>query len=60
MVFELETNSTKVMHQTYLHSSIVISSLHPYYHYKFSVAAYTVALGPYGDITVLTDQHGKQ
>ena len=58
-VFELESNSTIVTHQYYLQNSIVISSLHPFYHYKLSVAAYTVALGPYGDTTVLTDQHGK-
>lgn len=60
IVLELETNSTKEMHQNYLHNSIVIHFLHPYYNYRFSVAAYTVALGPYGNTIALTDQLGKK
>lgn len=59
IVLELETNSTKEIHQNYLYNSIVIHSLHPYYNYQFSVAAYTVALGPYGNTVALTDQLGK-
>ena len=60
IVLELETNSTKEMRQNYVHNSIVIHSLHPYYNYQFSVAAYTVALGPYENTVALTDQLGKQ
>ena len=38
-----------------------MGSLHPYYHYKCSVAAFTIALGPYSsNITLLTDQQGKR
>ena len=42
-------------------TSAFMGSLHPYYHYKCSVAAFTIALGPYSsNITLLTDQQGKR
>ena len=40
--------------------SLVISSLHPHYHYNLSVAANTIGLGPFSDnYTVLMPQDGK-
>jgi len=40
--------------------SLVISSLHPHYHYNLSVAANTIGLGPFGvNYTVLMPQDGK-
>lgn len=59
-VMEFETNSTKIVIQNFLHTSVVISSLHPYYNYQFSVAAHTVALGPSASTSTTTDQHGEQ
>ena len=48
---ELTTNST----------NITATNLHPFYHYHYSVAAVTVALGPYTEIHILqTPQDGKQ
>ena len=32
-----------------IHQTITISSLHPYYIYRYSVAAQTVALGPFSE-----------
>lgn len=37
-----------------------IGSLHPYYTYECTVAAFTIGTGPYtNSITVLTDEAGK-
>ena len=48
---QLTTNST----------NITATNLHPFYHYHYSVAAVTVALGPYTVTHVLqTPQDGKQ
>ena len=48
---QLTTNST----------NITATNLHPFYHYHYSVAAVTVALGPYTEIHILqTPQDGKQ
>jgi receptor-type tyrosine-protein phosphatase Q len=39
-------------------SHINIGSLHPYYHYDFTVAAYTIGRGPFSNVyTVLTDEN---
>ena len=32
-------------------TSIAIPSLHPYYMYEYTVAAYTVAVGPYSIVS---------
>ena len=48
---QLTTNST----------NITATNLHPFYHYHYSVAAVTIALGPYTVTHVLqTTQDGKQ
>ena len=40
--------------------SAYVGSLHPYYNYECSVAAYTIGLGPYSEsITLLTEQEGE-
>ena len=42
-------------------SPLPVSSLHPFYTYKFSVAAYTVAPGPFSEPSVLRmPQDGKK
>ena len=39
---------------------IEITNLHPYYHYKVRVAAYTVALGPFSEhFTIRTMEDGR-
>ena len=45
-------NVTEVLTGTLMHldtsaTSIAIPSLHPYYQYEYTVAAYTVSVGPY-------------
>ena len=41
-------------------TSAYVGSLHPYYNYECSVAAHTIALGPYSDsIVLLTNEGGK-
>ena len=42
-------------------TSLTISSLHPFYTYQFSVAAYTVGSGPFSEPSVqLMPQDGKR
>ena len=49
--FQLTTNDT----------TITAESLHPYYNYHISVAAVTIAIGPYTEVHVLqTPQDGKK
>ena len=59
VVFEIDTNTTKSIYQDFQHHSIFLSNLHPYYHYELSVAAFTVALGPYASTVIQTKQDGK-
>ena len=58
-VFEINSNTTKEVHQNFTHNAISISGLHPYYNYIVSVAAYTVGLGPFASITLQTEQDGE-
>ena len=59
LVVEQQTNSTVATLQNIQHTNIIITSLHPHYDYTLSVAAHTVALGPYGSVAVRTNQDGK-
>ena len=59
IVLEVDTNTTKQIHQDFIQNSIVLTGLHPYYTYTVSVAAYTVGLGPATAITVTTEQDGR-
>ena len=58
-VFELTTNVTTQVHQDFLHSTIILTGLHPHYEYLISVAAYTVGLGPSSNISIITLEDGN-
>ncbi len=59
-VHELETD-TQFTLDAGLVQEYTIGSLHPYYNYEFSVAAVTIAPGPYtNSITIRTEQAGKE
>ena len=47
----VETGSERIIADS--SSPLVVSDLHPFYNYRISVAAYTVALGPYSTIVSL-------
>lgn len=56
-VIEIETDA--VITQSTVDDLITLSSLHPYYQYKISVAAVTIEKGPYSsNISVTTDPAG--
>ena len=38
--------------------SITVPFLHPFYTYKCVISAYTVATGPYTEVTVMTPEDG--
>ena len=57
-VFEVDSNSTKEVHQNFASNTISLTGLHPYYNYIMSVAAYTVGLGPFATLTLQTEQDG--
>ena len=48
-----EINTGRKFERTLFSTATVLSSLHPYYTYQFSVAAYTVSLGPFTTAFVL-------
>ena len=58
LVVEQQTNSTVATLQNIQQTSIIITSLHPHYDYTLSVAAHTVALGPYGSVVIRTSEDG--
>ena len=58
IVLEVDTNMTMVI-QDIMQHSISLPSLHPYYTYQISVAAYTVGVGPFVTELVQTEQDGK-
>ena len=57
-VFETNTNLTTQEHRDFLHSTIILTGLHPNYQYDLSVAAYTVGLGPSASLTLTTLEDG--
>ena len=55
---EVETNV--IITETTAHNEIIVSSLHPYYQYKVSVAAVTIATGPFSTpLSVTTKEAGN-
>ena len=38
------------MHMNTSSTSLAVPSLHPYYEYEYTVAAYTVRVGPYSSV----------
>ena len=58
LVFEQQTNTTIEKHQNFLQTTIVLNNLQPNYDYTLSVAAHTVALGPYGSVIIRTSEDG--
>lgn len=60
MVRIIEKETAKQYTLTATATIVVFNNLHPYYNYECSVAAYTIALGPYSDvITVQLDEEGE-
>ena len=49
----VENETGNVFNYNTTETSLTISSLHPYYNYQCSVAAYTVGLGPFSDPVVI-------
>lgn len=58
-LLELSTNTTQTVSQNSLTTTFIFTGLHPYYEYRISVAAYTVANGPASVIAVTTLEDGK-
>ena len=58
LVFEQQTNTTIEKHQNFLQTTIILNNLQPNYDYTLSVAAHTVALGPYGSVIIRTSEDG--
>ena len=57
-ITELETG--RVFQMVSSTTSILVSSLHPYYTYQWAVAAFTVGEGPFSAIqSILTPQDGR-
>lgn len=55
---DMENNETRLLNTTSI--QLLVSDLHPYSTYYISVAAVTVAIGPYSnEISVNTLQDGK-
>lgn len=57
VVMEAETGEVFQQTTTSDTNSLVVSSLHPYYNYKCSVAAFTIAFGPnaYAEVRTLPE-----
>ena len=49
----VESDTGNLFHHNTTETSVTISSLHPYYYYHCSVAAYTVGPGPFSDPTII-------
>ena len=57
-VTEVQTGSVYVF--TTSTTAIVVPSLHPYYDYRCAVSAYTVDIGPYSEVLVITTPEDGQ
>ena len=55
-VTEVETGTE--FNLTTTATSITVPFLHPYYTYECVISAYTVATGPYAEVTVMTPEDG--
>ena len=49
----VESETGNIFNYNTTETSLTISSLHPYYYYHCSVAAYTVGLGPFTDPVII-------
>ena len=49
----LESETSRSWSFVHVEPEISVGSLHPYYNYKCQVAAYTVDVGPYTNITMV-------
>ena len=49
----VESDTGSIFNYSTTDTSLTISSLHPYYYYQCSVAAYTVGLGPFSDPVII-------
>ena len=57
---EVETNTIRFINESTAQTEIIVSSLHPYYQYEVSVAAVTIATGPFSTpLSVTTNEAGK-
>ena len=48
-LYEIVTGQTSLIQREGHHTELLIDSLHPYYEYNVSIAAETVALGPFSE-----------
>ena len=54
-----EVDTGRIFNVVSYSTSLNVTSLHPYYHYMWIVAAYTIDNGPYTEIsTVMTHEDG--
>ena len=59
-ITERVTGSVRTIETDGPHTEVFVTSLHPYYVYEFTVAAETIALGPYSNTDVVrTEEDGK-
>ena len=57
---EVKTNTIRFINESTAQTEIIVSSLHPYYQYEVSVAAVTIATGPFSTpLSVTTNEAGK-
>ena len=58
-ILELETHQEQSFTLSGLDTFQVVNSLHPFYNYNCSVAAFTIARGPIGFTTIRTPPEGN-
>ena len=58
-VLELETGQEQSFNVSGLNSYQIVTSLHPFYNYNCSVAAFTIETGPIGIVTIRTLPEGN-
>lgn len=57
-IVEIDTGDTFTVTSNV--TNLAVTSLHPAYTYECSIAAYTVAIGPYSEpFNITTDEDGK-
>ena len=59
-VLEMETGNLLTFTTTVTDNLLIVNSLHPFYNYDCSVAAYTIGLGPATMISVQTLPEGEK
>ena len=58
-VFETETGAILTFTTAAIDNLLMVNSLHPFYNYTCSVAAFTIGLGPAASVSVQTHPEGK-